>query len=121
MPLLPPVSRPLRCHSRAIRAEAFGREDGLRDIGTRLTDHPPRDEANRVQCPCPLEVSPLAYRARVGLKFPDYFCHRSIRHLPAQAWACMAQRGEGGTRADTDEAGTTGARAASDYEVQSNS
>ena len=44
MPLSPPVSRKLR-HRRAIRAEAFEREDGLWDIEACLTDHKPRDVA----------------------------------------------------------------------------
>ena len=121
MPLLPPVSRPLRCHPRAIRAEAFEREDDLGNIGARLTDHKPRDVANWVPYPCHLEVPHLAYRARVGLKFLDHFCPRSMRRLPPQAWPRVAQRGEGGARENSDEAGTTGARAISDYEVQSNS
>jgi hypothetical protein len=42
MPLSPPVSRQLR-HQRAIRAEAYEREDGLWDIDACLTDHKPRD------------------------------------------------------------------------------
>jgi hypothetical protein len=42
MPLSPPVPRQLR-HRRAIRAEAYEREDGLWDIEARLTDHKPRD------------------------------------------------------------------------------
>src|SRR5258705_2904234 len=42
MPLSPPVSRQLR-HRRAIRAEAYEREDGLWDIEARLTDEKPRD------------------------------------------------------------------------------
>lgn len=42
MPLSPPVSRQLR-HRRAIRAEAFERDDGLWDIEACLTDHKPRD------------------------------------------------------------------------------
>ncbi|WP_183085143.1 DUF2889 domain-containing protein [Trinickia fusca] len=42
MPLSPPVSRHLR-HRRAIRAEAFERDDGLWDIEACLTDHKPRD------------------------------------------------------------------------------
>ena len=42
MPLSPPVSRQLR-HRRAIRAEAFEREDGLWDIEACLTDEKPRD------------------------------------------------------------------------------
>jgi hypothetical protein len=42
MPLSPPVSRQLR-HRRAIRLEAFEREDGLWDIEARLTDEKPRD------------------------------------------------------------------------------
>ncbi|MGN6650359.1 DUF2889 domain-containing protein [Trinickia sp.] len=44
MPLSPPVSRQLR-HRRAIRAEAFEREDGLWDLEACLTDHKPRDVA----------------------------------------------------------------------------
>jgi hypothetical protein len=44
MPLSPPVSRKLR-HRRAIRAEAFERDDGLWDIEACLTDHKPRDVA----------------------------------------------------------------------------
>lgn len=44
MPLTPPVSRQLR-HRRAIRAEAFERDDGLWDIEACLTDHKPRDVA----------------------------------------------------------------------------
>ncbi|WP_206954090.1 DUF2889 domain-containing protein [Trinickia acidisoli] len=44
MPLSPPVSRQLR-HHRAIRAEAFERDDGLWDIEACLTDHKPRDVA----------------------------------------------------------------------------
>ncbi|TKC89733.1 DUF2889 domain-containing protein [Trinickia terrae] len=44
MPLSPPVPRKLR-HRRAIRAEAFEREDGLWDIDACLTDHKPRDVA----------------------------------------------------------------------------
>lgn len=44
MSLSPPVSRQLR-HCRAIRAEAFERDDGLWDIEARLTDHKPRDVA----------------------------------------------------------------------------
>jgi Protein of unknown function (DUF2889) len=44
MPLSPPVSRQLR-HRRAIRAEAFERDDGLWDIEACLTDHKPRDVA----------------------------------------------------------------------------
>ena len=104
-----------------MRAEAFEREDGRWDIGARLTDHKPRDVAIRVPYPCHLEVPHLAYRTRVGLKSLDHFCHRSMRRLPAQAWSCEAPGGEGDTRGNTDEAGTTGARATSDYEVQSNS
>ncbi|MDR5756086.1 DUF2889 domain-containing protein [Caballeronia sp. LZ035] len=42
MPLSPPVSRHLR-HRRAIRLEAFEREDGLWDIEACLTDEKPRD------------------------------------------------------------------------------
>ncbi|SAL62360.1 DUF2889 domain-containing protein [Caballeronia telluris] len=42
MPLSPPVSRQLR-HRRAIRLEAFERDDGLWDIEARLTDEKPRD------------------------------------------------------------------------------
>jgi hypothetical protein len=42
MPLSPPVSRQLR-HRRAIRAEAFERDDGLWDIEACLTDQKPRD------------------------------------------------------------------------------
>jgi hypothetical protein len=42
MPLSPPVSRQLR-HGRAIRLEAFEREDGLWDIEACLTDEKPRD------------------------------------------------------------------------------
>jgi Protein of unknown function (DUF2889) len=42
MPLSPPVSRQLR-HRRAIRMEAFEREDGLWDIEACLTDEKPRD------------------------------------------------------------------------------
>jgi hypothetical protein len=44
MPLPPPVSRQLR-HRRAIRAEAYEREDGLWDIEACLTDEKPRDVA----------------------------------------------------------------------------
>jgi Protein of unknown function (DUF2889) len=44
MPLSPPLSRQLR-HRRAIRAEAFERDDGLWDIEACLTDHKPRDVA----------------------------------------------------------------------------
>jgi hypothetical protein len=44
MPLSPPVSRQLR-HRRAIRAEAFEREDGFWDIEACLTDYKPRDVA----------------------------------------------------------------------------
>jgi hypothetical protein len=44
MPLSPPVPRQLR-HRRAIRAEAFERDDGLWDIEACLTDHKPRDVA----------------------------------------------------------------------------
>ncbi|WP_442809223.1 DUF2889 domain-containing protein [Trinickia soli] len=44
MPLPPPVSRHLR-HRRAIRAEAYERDDGLWDIEACLTDHKPRDVA----------------------------------------------------------------------------
>ncbi|MEA3116828.1 MAG: hypothetical protein QOI13_98 [Paraburkholderia sp.] len=44
MPLTQPVSRQLR-HRRAIRAEAFERDDGLWDIEACLTDHKPRDVA----------------------------------------------------------------------------
>lgn len=44
MSLSPPVSRQLR-HRRAIRAEAFEREDGLWDIEACLTDQKPRDVA----------------------------------------------------------------------------
>ncbi len=44
MPLSPPVSRQLR-HSRAIRAEAYERADGLWDIEACLTDQKPRDVA----------------------------------------------------------------------------
>jgi hypothetical protein len=44
MSLSPPVARKLR-HRRAIRAEAFEREDGLWDIEACLTDHKPRDVA----------------------------------------------------------------------------
>ena len=42
MPLSPPASRQLR-HRRAIRLEAFEREDGLWDIEACLTDEKPRD------------------------------------------------------------------------------
>jgi hypothetical protein len=42
MPLSPPVSRQLR-HRRAIRLEAFERDDGLWDIEACLTDEKPRD------------------------------------------------------------------------------
>jgi hypothetical protein len=42
MSLSPPVSRKLR-HQRAIRLEAFERDDGLWDIEARLTDEKPRD------------------------------------------------------------------------------
>jgi hypothetical protein len=42
MPLSPPVSRQLR-HRRAIRLEAFEREDALWDIEACLTDEKPRD------------------------------------------------------------------------------
>jgi hypothetical protein len=42
MPLSQPVSRQLR-HRRAIRLEAFEREDGLWDIEACLTDEKPRD------------------------------------------------------------------------------
>ncbi|MGF6775705.1 DUF2889 domain-containing protein [Paraburkholderia sp. GAS334] len=42
MPLSPPASRQLR-HRRAIRAEAYEREDGLWDIEACLTDEKPRD------------------------------------------------------------------------------
>jgi hypothetical protein len=42
MPLSPPVSRQLR-HRRAIRLEAFERQDGLWDIEACLTDDKPRD------------------------------------------------------------------------------
>jgi hypothetical protein len=42
MPLSTPVSRQLR-HRRAIRLEAFEREDGLWDIEACLTDEKPRD------------------------------------------------------------------------------
>ena len=42
MPLSPPVSRQLR-HRRAIRVEAFERDDGLWDIEACLTDEKPRD------------------------------------------------------------------------------
>jgi len=42
MPLSPPVSRQLR-HRRAIRAEAYERDDGLWDLEACLTDHKPRD------------------------------------------------------------------------------
>jgi hypothetical protein len=42
MPLSPPVPRQLR-HSRAIRADAFERADGLWDIEVCLTDVKPRD------------------------------------------------------------------------------
>ncbi|PMS17465.1 hypothetical protein C0Z18_20485 [Trinickia dabaoshanensis] len=44
MPLSPPASRQLR-HRRAIRAEAFERDDGLWDLEACLTDHKPRDVA----------------------------------------------------------------------------
>jgi hypothetical protein len=44
MPLAPPVPRQLR-HRRAIRAEAYEREDGLWDIEACLTDQKPRDVA----------------------------------------------------------------------------
>lgn len=44
MPLSPPVSRQLR-HRRAIRAEAYERDDGLWDLEACLTDHKPRDVA----------------------------------------------------------------------------
>lgn len=44
MPLPLPVSRKLR-HTRAIRAEAYEREDGLWDIEACLTDQKPRDVA----------------------------------------------------------------------------
>jgi hypothetical protein len=44
MPLSPPVSRQLR-HRRAIRVDAYGREDGLWDIEACLTDEKPRDVA----------------------------------------------------------------------------
>jgi hypothetical protein len=44
MPLSPPVARQLR-HRRAIRAEAYERDDGLWDIEACLTDHKPRDVA----------------------------------------------------------------------------
>jgi hypothetical protein len=44
MPLSPPVSRQLR-HTRAIRAEAYERADGLWDIEACLTDQKPRDVA----------------------------------------------------------------------------
>src|SRR6202012_604215 len=44
MSLSPPVSRQLR-HRRAIRAEAYEREDGLWDIEACLTDQKPRDVA----------------------------------------------------------------------------
>nr|WP_230941959.1 DUF2889 domain-containing protein [Burkholderia stagnalis] len=44
MPLSEPVPRQLR-HRRAIRAEAYEREDGLWDIEACLTDHKPRDVA----------------------------------------------------------------------------
>lgn len=44
MPLPPPASRQLR-HQRAIRADAYEREDGLWDIDACLTDHKPRDVA----------------------------------------------------------------------------
>ncbi|MFM0321682.1 DUF2889 domain-containing protein [Caballeronia glebae] len=42
MPLSPPALRQLR-HSRAIRVEAFERDDGLWDIEACLTDEKPRD------------------------------------------------------------------------------
>ncbi|WP_321798464.1 DUF2889 domain-containing protein [Caballeronia sp. J97] len=42
MPLSPPAPRHLR-HSRAIRLEAFERDDGLWDIEACLTDEKPRD------------------------------------------------------------------------------
>lgn len=42
MPLSPPVSRQLR-HRRAIRVDAYEREDGLWDIEACLTDEKPRD------------------------------------------------------------------------------
>ncbi|TCK44641.1 DUF2889 family protein [Paraburkholderia sp. BL8N3] len=42
MPLSPPVSRQLR-HRRAIRLEAFERDDGLWDVEACLTDEKPRD------------------------------------------------------------------------------
>jgi hypothetical protein len=42
MPLSEPVPRQLR-HRRAIRAEAYERDDGLWDIEASLTDHKPRD------------------------------------------------------------------------------
>ncbi|GJH18927.1 DUF2889 domain-containing protein [Caballeronia novacaledonica] len=42
MPLSPPAPRQLR-HRRAIRLEAFGRDDGLWDIEACLTDEKPRD------------------------------------------------------------------------------
>ncbi|WP_250481483.1 DUF2889 domain-containing protein [Caballeronia sp. NCTM5] len=42
MPLSPPAPRQLR-HSRAIRVEAFERDDGLWDIEACLTDEKPRD------------------------------------------------------------------------------
>ncbi|SEJ24082.1 DUF2889 domain-containing protein [Paraburkholderia diazotrophica] len=44
MPLSPPVSRQLR-HRRAIRVDAYEREDGLWDIEACLTDEKPRDVA----------------------------------------------------------------------------
>ena len=44
MPLTPPVARQLR-HRRAIRADAYERDDGLWDIEACLTDHKPRDVA----------------------------------------------------------------------------
>ncbi|RDU99734.1 DUF2889 domain-containing protein [Trinickia dinghuensis] len=44
MPLSPPVARQLR-HRRAIRAEAYERDDGLWDLEACLTDHKPRDVA----------------------------------------------------------------------------
>ena len=121
MPLLPPVSRPLRRHSRAIRAEVFERENGLRDMKARLTDHKPCDVADRCSTPRHLKVPHPAYRALVGLNAPSITFAAADCAALARVRPCVPRRGEGGPLGNTDEAGTAAARAISDYEVQSNS
>jgi hypothetical protein len=82
MPLTPTVSRQLR-HRRAIRLEAFEREDGLWDIEACLTDEKPRDVhlASGVR-PLGLPIHELWLRITIDRKLTIVDAHASSEWAP---------------------------------------